>query len=535
MKYSAPTSKVNKNQKTPASSLLQKKSSFNKSPIQPSPIASQPNNSYEQQANSVANQLRRMPQQNFLQTKYIAANRLQRKPLSQMVTPFIQTKSDTVNNVGNNVSHFIQASKGKGSSIDSSTQSFMNSRFGKDFSTVKIHTDNGAILLSRSLNAKAFTVGSDIYFNQGQYQPASSEGKQLLAHELTHVVQQGAQPITIQRAEIDYRQLTWADFKAVPPKDIIYDAETFSDIRYPDLTTIKPQITNKATDQDCTRKAGTADAKDKQYEAKISMDSSGIKASAFMSQEKSWVKPLFKDPNEMKKFCTADQFTQSEIAKCKSTIQTATSARDTNCKTVNDSCADAVKNNQTFTVDIGDDHFEASTKDECAKVVSKCKELFGKSIKYTSGKGNDITTEAGCVTQLTNECLQGRQEAADALLSHEQGHFDITNVLAKKLETDIKSIVNSFAGKKISACGKDEAMKQATDISTKEVAPKIQDKIKDAQLKVDEIKGYYDAAKKVNVPGKLRSTQDLYDTETTHGSKEAEQAQWKTNIGKGNI
>ena len=71
--------------------------------------------------------------------------------------------------------------------------------------------------------------------------------------------------------------------------------------------------------------------------------------------------------------------------------------------------------------------------------------------------------------------MQTRQEAADALLSHEQGHFDITNVLAKKLEADIKSLVDGFAEKKVNACGKDEAMKQAGDIAIREIAPKIQD------------------------------------------------------------
>jgi len=528
-----------KNQKQANSGFVQKKQmSFSTPSMQPKVVINKLNDSHGY--DSMADKVTHTPQQNFIQRKCNGfekdKQKLRRKPLSLNITPFIQTKSEGNIGVNNSIAHSVQSSKGSGSSLDSKTQSFVSSRLGNDFSEVKIHTDNEAIQLSQKLNAKAFTVGNNIYFNQGQYQPNSVSGRQLLAHELVHVLQQnGSEPETIQRAEIDYRQLTWADFKGTPPKDVSYDAETFSDIHYPDLTTIKPQIIEKATDQDCTRKADTGDIMDKQYEAKIRMDSGGIKASAFMTQEKSWVKPLFKDPNEMKKFCTNDQFTQSEISKCKSTIKATTSARDTNCKTVSDGCADAVKNSQTFTADIGGEHFEASTNAECAKVVSKCKEIFGKSIKYTTGKGTDVTADADCTTQLTKECLQTRQEAADALLSHEHGHFDITNVLAKKLETDIKSLVDSFAEKKVTACGRDEVMKQAGDISTKEVTPKINDKIKDAQKKVDEIKGYYDAAKKIKVEGKLRSTQDLYDTETTHGTKEAEQSQWKTKISKGNI
>jgi hypothetical protein len=66
----------------------------------------------------------------------------------------------------------------------------MESRFGSDFSSVKIHSDDSAAQISRELNAQAFTVGNDIYFNSGKYSPDSEHGKHLLAHELTHVVQQ---------------------------------------------------------------------------------------------------------------------------------------------------------------------------------------------------------------------------------------------------------------------------------------------------------------------------------------------------------
>jgi len=66
----------------------------------------------------------------------------------------------------------------------------MENRFGTDFSEVKIHTGSQAIQMSRELNAQAFTVGNDIYFNEGKYNPSSDAGKHLLAHELTHTVQQ---------------------------------------------------------------------------------------------------------------------------------------------------------------------------------------------------------------------------------------------------------------------------------------------------------------------------------------------------------
>jgi hypothetical protein len=66
----------------------------------------------------------------------------------------------------------------------------MNKKFGTDFSDVKIHCDEEAALLTKALQAQAFTHGRDIFFNTGKYKPYDPEGQLLLAHELTHVVQQ---------------------------------------------------------------------------------------------------------------------------------------------------------------------------------------------------------------------------------------------------------------------------------------------------------------------------------------------------------
>ena len=85
----------------------------------------------------------------------------------------------------------LNHSKGQGSGLNKSTLHEMSSAFGQDFSGVRIHTDSQAEQLSEQISAQAFTYGNDIYFNQGKYNPDSQEGKRLLAHELTHVVQQG--------------------------------------------------------------------------------------------------------------------------------------------------------------------------------------------------------------------------------------------------------------------------------------------------------------------------------------------------------
>ena len=84
----------------------------------------------------------------------------------------------------------LQNTKGQGHTIPPKTRAEMEHSFGYNFKQVKIHTDNESVQLNDDLHAQAFTQGSDIYFNSGKYNPETSPGKRLLAHELTHVVQQ---------------------------------------------------------------------------------------------------------------------------------------------------------------------------------------------------------------------------------------------------------------------------------------------------------------------------------------------------------
>ena len=90
--------------------------------------------------------------------------------------------------------HTLSNTNGGGNALPSGTKDFMESRFQADFSGVRIHTGNEAEALSHSINAQAFTHGRDIYFNSGKFSPSSAEGRHLLAHELTHTIQQGASP-----------------------------------------------------------------------------------------------------------------------------------------------------------------------------------------------------------------------------------------------------------------------------------------------------------------------------------------------------
>ncbi len=113
----------------------------------------------------------------------------------------LQTKSETPNTTTPALETQLNNSKGKGSSLPENTRNDMESAIGADFGGVNVHTDNNAVQMNQDLGAKAFTHGSDIYFNQGQYDTNSSGGQHLLAHELTHTVQQGAANTVQQKTE----------------------------------------------------------------------------------------------------------------------------------------------------------------------------------------------------------------------------------------------------------------------------------------------------------------------------------------------
>lgn len=91
-----------------------------------------------------------------------------------------------------NLESKLNSSKGGGSPLPHSIKTEMESGFGADFSKVRIHNDSNAVQMNKQLGSQAFATGNNIYFNQGRYNPSSPSGKHLLAHELTHTVQQGA-------------------------------------------------------------------------------------------------------------------------------------------------------------------------------------------------------------------------------------------------------------------------------------------------------------------------------------------------------
>lgn len=116
----------------------------------------------------------------------------------------VATKKEHTHRDGGDTHNSIKSiTTGAGNTLPGTTRNFFEARMGHDFRHVRVHHDDNAASANRALQAQAFTTGRDIYFSPGRYAPHTEQGKELLAHELTHVVQQGLRPSghTVQRRE----------------------------------------------------------------------------------------------------------------------------------------------------------------------------------------------------------------------------------------------------------------------------------------------------------------------------------------------
>lgn len=154
---------------------------------------SKPEDIYEQEANRIAEHILRMPDpaigNSFLinnrQASCIFNNSNHRNDLAQQKLEKLSKK--TGKEVPSQISEVLSS---PGQAIHPATRNFMESRFQKDFSTVRVHVDEKAVESTRALQARAYTIGQDIVFGLNQYSPQTESGQLLLAHELTHVLQQ---------------------------------------------------------------------------------------------------------------------------------------------------------------------------------------------------------------------------------------------------------------------------------------------------------------------------------------------------------
>ena len=190
-------------------------------PVQAKLFVNKPGDRYEQEADRVAEQVMRMPgPPTGVQRACSACDeeaKHQTKPLAEEITPLIQRREEPeqeapiqtkglgghIPSPGCRIQTQVRSLRGGGQPLTHSVRGFFEPRFGVGLSQVRVHTGGAAAEAARGLKARAFTLGKDVVFGAGQYAPETRTGKQLLAHELTHVLQQQSSrmPEILQRVD----------------------------------------------------------------------------------------------------------------------------------------------------------------------------------------------------------------------------------------------------------------------------------------------------------------------------------------------
>jgi len=199
----------------------------------------QPGDMYEQEADRVAEAVMRMPElgvQRQVEPQEEEKETLQTKPLVNQITPLVQRQvepeeeeeeeelqakatSGHISEANPNLESNIQSLKGGGQPLSENNRAFFEPRFGRDFSQVRVHAGTQAAEAARAVNARAFTAGRDVVFGEGEYKPETNAGRRLLAHELTHVMQQRGNQGSTDKSNIQRK-----DTSSILPKAIVSSA-----------------------------------------------------------------------------------------------------------------------------------------------------------------------------------------------------------------------------------------------------------------------------------------------------------------------
>lgn len=202
-------------------------------PLQAKLMVGPANDQYEQEADRMAEQVMSMP------TAVHAPNEggqgsLQRQEedeLAQMKPQLIQRDSAAGFATDDTFERNLNNQRSSGSPLSDALRADFEPKFGADFSGVRVHTNEQSHQLNHAIQAKAFTTGQDIFFSQGAYEPASRAGQELIAHELTHVVQQNAGMVNRMTAQGDQdRQSPGADILSMSGEGPAIQAKTKEEI-----------------------------------------------------------------------------------------------------------------------------------------------------------------------------------------------------------------------------------------------------------------------------------------------------------------
>ncbi len=196
------------------------------------------NDKYEQEADRVADKVMSMPDASLQRVEgKDDEEQVQSKPLADRITPLVQRQADeeeepvqakadvvSTRTLSARSESVMNSTKSGGRPLDKENRAFFESRFGTNFGKVRVHDDGAAADAASSLQARAFTHGHHITFGAGEYAPAGAEGKRLLAHELTHTLQQkGHAKSDVQRALDPRHDLSSSLFFGDTALEAVYD------------------------------------------------------------------------------------------------------------------------------------------------------------------------------------------------------------------------------------------------------------------------------------------------------------------------
>lgn len=198
---------------------------------------SEPGDPFEMEAEQMASQV--VGQSSAENSGFFSAP-MQVQPLAENVTPLSPSaeedekmlmpfSEDQPNPLFSGAEQHIRSELGGGTSLDEPTRRAMEKSFGTDLGQVKIHTDQAAAQINQQLGAHAFTTGNDIFFNSGKFNPETKAGKHLLAHELTHTIQQGK--TTVGQTQVQ----RWSPF-LTPEEELAQDKAEFRSRNYGPMT-----------------------------------------------------------------------------------------------------------------------------------------------------------------------------------------------------------------------------------------------------------------------------------------------------------
>jgi hypothetical protein len=348
-------------------------------------LISHPSDRSEREADRVAHEVVRN-----------SANSLGKLISKVSVQPMVSAKAQSRNHLSNNKDG---AASGQSSEVSPQTEAQLRSAVGSgcplpvplrdffdqcldhDFSHVRIHTDQTAAETSQSLNAAAFTFGSDVFFNAGHFNPQTASGVGLIAHELTHVAQQPAGGISrqlIQRDKLPYHQLVWGDFTGQLPANTTSEgAGIWSSFGVPSSATFNPSVNPTKT------------------RCNLPQPVKGRRRDVI------WEGTGRVDPAQF----------DGEFQPYMDTAQSWALA------------------------DIKDDGASY-----CARQVARCERDFTQNPRASISLGSArATSKADCSRRFRTACLSDRKKESDRLLAHEQWHFEITKVMSDKARTSFKA------------------------------------------------------------------------------------------------